>query len=258
MRIFSVSAAYILAHCLYLPLPRAKAWLDHQLLTLYRRILARFTRKSGAKDEGMALLFFLLILSGVSALFGAIHPAAAAVVMIPLFTGLSVLPECVKAKDTLDSGAYARDIPAYEAIVRERCAALAPAFVGGVCAPLLLCCIGTPLYLGCALGWAYAALVAVGGENAAARRALALLARIADAVFSALLFLCAGLVGRNPLRTTGRGAQDRLVHILGVAGDHTDTRAPMSGDILQGVFLCCFCAALLLLMLTLTLFALSM
>ena len=50
-----------------------------------------------------------------------------------------------------------------------------------------------------------------------------------------------------------RQAQTRLMSILGIAQDGTDTHAPVSGDISQGTFLCCFCAVLLCLVLTLLL-----
>jgi len=65
-----------------------------------------------------------------------------------------------------------------------------------------------------------------------------------------LLVLCSGLAGRNPLRTRGRDAKSRLLSILGIAGDGTDTHPPMSGDITQAIFICSFCAWLLCLVLT--------
>ena len=104
-----------------------------------------------------------------------------------------------------------------------------------------------------ALGWGFLALTAVSGENEQADRLLGLLVHPADAVFGFLLRLCCGVTGRNPFRTGGRGAQTRLMSILGIAQDGTDTHAPVSGDISQGTFLCCFCAVLLCLVLTLLL-----
>ena len=59
------------------------------------------------------------------------------------------------------------------------------------------------------------------------------------------MLLCSGAVGRNPLRTRGRGAQGRLLSILGIAGDGADTHAPMAGDIPQAIFLCGFAAFIL-------------
>ena len=104
------------------------------------------------------------------------------------------------------------------------------------------------------MGWALLMLRAA-EDSPAAKRVLDAAGRAADAVACALLLLCACAVGRNPLRTQGRGAQNRLIHILGIAGDGTDTHAPVAGDIAQGIFLCCLCAALLLLLLTLVLLA---
>ena len=130
---------------------------------------------------------------------------------------------------------------------------LTPAFVAHVCAPLLLMAVGLPLRLSAALGWGFLALTAVSGENEQADRLLGLLVHPADAVFGFLLRLCCGVTGRNPFRTGGRGAQTRLMSILGIAQAGTDTHAPVSGDISQGTFLCCFCAVLLCLVLTLLL-----
>ena len=59
------------------------------------------------------------------------------------------------------------------------------------------------------------------------------------------MLLCAGAVGRNPLRTRGHGAQGRLLSILGIAGDGADTHAPMAGDIPQSIFLCGFASFIL-------------
>lgn len=256
MRIFSVPAAFLLAHFLFTLLPKTAGFIDAAIAGAYRRLLPLFTRKSGKVDEPPALCFLLLLLGGVSALLGAIHPMAAMLLMTPLFSGLSLLPECARTKDELDSGKYARDIPVYEDIVRRTCALVAPAFVSGVCVPLLLCSIGTPLYLGCSLGWIYAALRVLRDKSRASRRALALLLRAGNGTLRFLLILCAGLAGRNPLRTKGRDAKTRLISILGIAGDGSDTHPPMSGDITQAIFICSFCAWLLCLVLTIVGFVL--
>lgn len=255
MRIFAVPLAILLAACLYMLLPKAADLAKAGVLWLYGFVLARFTRK-GRTDEKPALLVFLLLLGGCAALIGAIHPLASAVVMAPLFTAFSILPGCAKIKDELDSGAYANDIPAYEARVRETCMSLAPAFSGELLLPMLLCCIGTPLYMGCALGYMGAALHVLSGSHDAARRVNALLVRLSDAVFAALLALCSGVVGRNPMRIQGRGAKARLLSALGIAGTETDTHAPVAGDIPQGIFLCCFCTIALCIMLCAALFVL--
>ena len=65
-----------------------------------------------------------------------------------------------------------------------------------------------------------------------------------------------GKVGRNPLRIRADNAQQRLIRTLGIAGDKTDTHAPMSGDIAQGIFICSFASGLLCVMLTLVLLTL--
>lgn len=251
MRMLALPAALLLACCLYLPLPRAAQLIERALERLYALALRLFTRRDGQTDDTSALLMYLLLLGGVLALLCALHPLLAAVLTAPLFSGLAPLPGCARVKDELDSGRYARDIPAYEALVRKTCASLAPAFTGGVIAPLLLCAVGTPLYLGCAPGWVFAALRLREADSAAARAILSRVLRISEAVFCALMVLCAGVVGRNPLRTQGRGAQDRLMNILGIAGGASDTHAPMAGDIPQGIFLCSFAASLLCIALTL-------
>lgn len=250
MRILAVPAALLLACCLYLPVPRAAAGLHRALEALYAAVLRLFTRRCGQTDDAPALLTLSLLLGGAAALLGAAHPLLSAVLAAPAFTGLAALPGCAAVKDALDSGQYARDIPAYESRVRETCASLAPAFTAGVAAPLLLLAAGTPLYLGPSLCWIFTALRLFEDRSTAARRIVRAVLRAAESILSALMLLCSGVVGRNPLRTQGRGAQDRLLHILGVAGDGTDTHAPMSGDIAQGIFLCGFCTALLCLTLT--------
>lgn len=256
MRIFAVPLALVLAVCLYMILPKAAAYVKGGVVRLYALTLTRFTHKDGRTDETAALVVFALILGGCAALIGAIHPLVASVVMAPLFTGFAILPGCAKVKDELDSGAYSGDIPAYEARVRESCASLAPAFSHELMLPMILCCIGMPLYLSCALGYMGAALLALAEHNPSARRASAALERASDAVLTAMLALCSGAVGRNPLHIRGRGAQARLMSTLGVAGDETDTHAPMAGDIAQGIFLCCFCLLVLCLMLCVVFFVL--
>ena len=133
------------------------------------------------------------------------------------------------------------------------CAALAPAFVAHVCVPLVLMAVGLPLRLSAALGWGFLALTAVSSKNEQADRLLGLFVHPADALMKTLMLLCCGVTGRNPFRTKGRDAQTRLMSILGVAQDETATHAPVSGDISQGTFLCCFCTVLLCLVLTLLL-----
>lgn len=251
MRMLALPAALLLACCLYLPLPRAREAIARALDGLYALVLRLFTRKNGQTDDAPALLMYLLLLGGVSALLCAVHPLLSAVLAAPLFDGLAPLPQCARVKDELDSGKYAKDIPAYEALVRKTCASLAPAFVGGVIAPMLLCAVGMPLYLGCAPGWILAALMRRRADSPAADRIAKAALRISESVFCAMLLLCSGVVGRNPLRTQGRGAQDRLMNILGIAGNASDTHAPMAGDIPQGVFLCGFISVLLCAVLTL-------
>ena len=113
--------------------------------------------------------------------------------------------------------------------------------------------VGLPLRLSAALGWGFLALSAVSNENEQADRLLGLLVRPADALFSFLLLLCSGVAGRSPFRIGGRDVKSRLMNILGVAQDATATHAPVSGDISQGTFLCCFCTVFLCLVMTLLL-----
>ena len=245
MRIFAVPAAALLACCLYMPLPAALEQLFRLIDRAYAYALRLFTRRTGETDDAPALLSFLLVLGGALALLGAIHPLVSMALMAPAFTGLTILPECARIKDELDSGIYARDIPAYESLVRETCGSLVPAFVQGIVSPLWLCALGMPLHLGAALGGVYLALQALSTRLPAAARVLNSVHRISERIFIFFMLLCSGAVGRNPLRTKGRSAQERLVSILGVAGDASDTHAPMSGDIAQGVFLCAFSSVIL-------------
>lgn len=253
MRIITLPAALALAFLLYLPLPGLAARIPQALCRLYGRIRLLFARKGGRTDDRTALTFFLLALAGCAVLLSGIHPLFAAALCAPAFGALSLVPQSAAVKRTLDSGACSGDIPGYESSVRDTCAALAPAFVHDACAPLLLLFAGTPLYLGCALVWAYAGLRAARESCPAAGKALRLIGHACERVFLALLVLCSGVVARNPLRTSGNGAQARLMSILGIANDGADTHAPVAGDIAQGVFLCCFCTVLLCALLTLAL-----
>lgn len=245
MRIFAVPAALLLALCVYLPLPRAREGLDAALRRLYALFARAFSRRDGQTDDVPALAACLLVLGGALVPLAALHPLLAMALMAPAFTGLSALPRCAEAKDELDSGKYARDIAVYEALVRETCSSMAPAFVNGLAAPMILCAAGMPLHLGPFLGLGYTLLCALTPQLPACRRIVSAVQRFAERVFCAFMLLCAGAVGRNPLRTGGHGAQQRLLSILGIAGGDGDTHAPMAGDIPQGIFLCGFAAFIL-------------
>ena len=245
MRIFAIPAALILACCVYLPLPKAAGYFEDLLRRLYQQSLRLFTGKKGVADQGTALAAYLLLLCGVCILLGAIHPLAAMILMTPLFTGLAALPACAHTERELDSGKYADDIPTYESIVRESCQSVAPAFVSGVCAPMLLCAAGMPLRMAAPLGYAYAALCALSDQNDQAKRITQAVHRIADRLLVFFMTLCSGVTGRNPLRVRGNSAEARLLSIVGIAGDGTDTHAPMAGDIAQAIFLCAFSTGLL-------------
>lgn len=254
MRALALPAAVILSLCLYMPMPALEKKPFGMFVKLHSSVQTVLQNKQ--IDARHALPIALILLISVSALLSAVHPLLCAVIAAPLFTFSAVMPGCARAKEELDSGKYARDIPAYEAIVRENCLSLAPAFAHGFFAPLLLLSLGLPMHLGASLLYAYAALRALEDQDKRTRRPLADVNRAADKVFSAMLMLCAGLVGRNPLRIRADNAQQRLIRTLGIAGDKTDTHAPMSGDIAQGIFVCSFASGLLCVMLTLVLLAL--
>lgn len=254
MRALALPSAVLFSLCLYMPFPALREKFAAFLLRIYGGVLSALDNKQ--IDRKHALSVYLLLLGAAAALLSALHPLLCAVITAPLFTFSAVMPGCAKAKDELDSGKYARDIPAYETIVRENCLALAPAFLEGCFAPLMLIAAGTPLYLGTALGYMHAALCALAPQDERANKLLSPVTRAADRVFSAMLMLCAGLVGRNPLRIHAKTAQERLIRTLGIAGDRTDTHAPMAGDIAQGIFVCAFAAGLLCVMLTLVLLTL--
>ena len=253
MRILTMPLSLAFAFLLYLPLPAADEKIQAALRTLFRHVTRLFTGKNGHADEPVALGFFLLILAGCASLLGAIHPLLAAAVCAPAFSALAVIPRSAAVKRELDAGTYARDIAAYELRVLESCGQLAPAFSRGACAPLLLMAAGMPFYLSSAFLVAYAGLCAVREPCALAQKICNRIAYGSDRVLAALMLLCCGVVGRNPLRTGGSGPQERLMSVLGIAGDEADTHAPVSGDIAQGVFLCCFCIVLLCALLTLLL-----
>ena len=253
MRMLALPLALVLAFCLYLPLPRAAERLAHGVTHLYAAFLRPLTRGKRPVDGHLAFALFLLLSGGVCQLAGGWHSVATAVVAAPLLSALTLLPQAADVKEMLDSGALSRDTEGYEARVRSVCASLGPAFVTDLCAPLLLLALGMPLRLSCALGGVYFALRALCDQEPRARRAVALLRRPAWAVMRGMLLLCSCVVGRNPLRAHGDEPRALLLSILGIAGDGTDTHAPVAGDIAQAVFLCCFASALLCLMLTVAL-----
>jgi len=243
MRIFAVPAAFLLACCVYPLLPKAAEYFERALRAFYGQALRLFTRKNGSADQTPALIMFLLLLSGGCMLLGAIHPLVSMALMVPLFTGLAVLPACVNMEHELDSGKYANDIPTYEALVRKSCASVAPAFVSGVISPMLLCGIGMPLHMAAPAGFAFAALHALSAENEAASKADKTIQCIAERILIFFMTLCSGVKGRNPLNIRGKTAETRLLSIVGIPGDNTDTHAPMAGDIAQAIFLCFFSTA---------------
>lgn len=247
MRMLVLPAAFLLSFPLYILLPQAHGALLRALESLYRRFSLRAAHHAPS--------FFILLPGLAAALLCAVHPVAAVLVTTPLFTAASALPGCVALKEELDSGKFARNIPAYEEHVRKACLSLAPAFIGGAVAPMLLCAAGMPLYIGSGFGWVYMTLHVLHPHCAWMSRALVLVLRLSEKIFCFLLRLCSGAVGRNPLRAKGSDARTLLLSTLGVAEDETKTHPPMAGDIAQGIFLCIFCCAVLLLLLTLVGFA---
>ena len=254
MRMLALPAAFALAFALYLPLPRTYDAIRAALARLYTRALSLFTDKRGRASDTPALACFLLALGGVAALLGAIHPAVSALTMAPLFGAISLVPGAASVKRELDGGSLQGDIDAYETLVRDTCRDFAPSFVADACLPLMLCALGTPLYLGGALGWMALALRAA-PQSAVARRILPPLERVSGGILHALMLLCSCLVGRSPFRTRGATLSERLLSILGIAQGDASGHAPVAGDIAQAAFLCCFCAGLLCAVLSLALLA---
>ena len=89
MRILVLPLALAFAACLYLPCPQAAGWIADAIRRLYLRFLSPFTRKSGRRDETLALVLFLLLAGGLCQLIGGIHVVLAALVT----TGVGLMPE---------------------------------------------------------------------------------------------------------------------------------------------------------------------
>lgn len=243
MRMLALPAALLLGAALYTSFPQAQDALFSALRALLDRIRQLFTTKDAKTDARSALAVYFLLIAAAATLLCAIHPVVCSIVMAPLFTGFSPLRAAAKTRQALDSGEFSKDIPEYERRVLAACAPLGESFALHVCIPLLLCALGMPFYVGGALGWLFMALCAVKDALPAGQKLLRPLHRAGSSVFIFILLLCSGLVGRNPLRVGGQGAGEKLMHILSLEGeiDH----APISGDILQAMFLCCFSTALL-------------
>ena len=125
MRILVLPFALIFAACLYLPFPRAAESLADHIKRIHLRFLAPFTRKSGRRDETLALVLFLLLTGGVCQLIGGIHVLLGGLIMAPVLCTYAMFPEAAFIKDQLDRGVYARNIGEYDARVRSACAAYA-------------------------------------------------------------------------------------------------------------------------------------
>lgn len=255
MRILVLPLALLFAACLYLPFPQAAERIADAIKRLYLRFLAPFTRKSGQRDETLALVLFLLLTGSVCQMIGGLHFALAGLVAAPFLCTYAMMPEAVSIKDQLDRGVYARDVGEYDARVRSACAAFGPSFTSDMVTPILLIALGTPLHMGLALGGAYFAARVLSEQNPAARRVVMLVVRPSWAVMRFLLHLCSGVVGRSPFQAHGDSARELLLSVLGIAGTAEDTHTPVSGDIAQAIFLCMFCVCLLVLALCIVLFS---
>lgn len=249
----ALPAAFVLAFAFYLSVPGAKGALLAGLARLYMLFQRPFTDKKGRTDKNSALAVYLLLLGGFAAIVSALHPILCALVTAPLFGGFSQIPRAGAVKRLLDGGSLSSDTKAYEALVRKTCQELVSPFACGVIAPLLLCTPGMLLWIGSAPGWIALALRAADVDCAPLRRILLGMDRIADGVLHGLLLLCSCLAGRSPLRTAGRNAQQRLMSVLALEENDPSGHAPVSGDISQAAFICCFGAGLLCALLTLCL-----
>lgn len=253
MRILTLPASFLLAFLLYLPFPSVVMLRDRALCALHARIVRLFTGKKGRADEKAALAFFLLALSGCAALIGAIHPLCAAVICAPVFSAPACLSLSASVKRTLDSGAFADNFSDYEAQVRETCADFAPPFVTGACAPW--CCWPSVRRSIWAARWhgpmpACAPVRRAAPPPAASQRRYPARQNPSSWCCS---YSAAAPWGAIPWRTDGKGARSRLLSILGIADGEARTHAPVSGDIVQAAFLCCFCMVLLAVLLSLVL-----
>lgn len=240
MRAFVLPAALLLGFLFYVFFPGAAALPDKGLRAAYAAWQRLFTRKSGRVDAFPAALSMALLLGGTMTLLSAVHPVLCALLLFPLFSAPAVLPACAALKEELDSGKYVADTTAYERLVREGCRSLiAPLSLEGIL-PMLLCALGLPLHLGAGFGWTARCLLSINLEGTPFPRAKDALERFARRLTRWLLLVCCCVLGRSPMRTKGDEPEDRLLSILGIAGDETDTHAPVAGDLSLAGFLCCF------------------
>ena len=245
MRILSLPIAILLAACVYIPFRRTAARVADAVRALYGRFLLLFTRKSGKTDEQLAFPLFLLVFGGACQLIGGLHMLLAALVLAPVFSALSLLPQAARAKEELDSGALSSNIAEYEAKVRSLCAALGPAFATDMVAPMLLYALGAPIHMGCVLTSAYLAARALHDAHPAAMRTVRVIGIPCAAVTRGLLLLCSCVVGKNPLHAKGDTLRELMLSILDLTTGSANSRDPVAGDITQAVFLLCFVSAFL-------------
>ena len=130
----------------------------------------------------------------------------------------------------------------YEQVVRAACDALGRTFCSAVFAPALLALLLTPLRLGAAAAWAFAAMSGLSAASPGMGRAVEGGLRPARWLLAALCALCTALCGLEmdaalaALRTLAR---DRLACVVRAAvgiGDEP-THAPLAGDLVQATLL---------------------
>ena len=200
---------------------------------------------SGSLPRGSRIFFVLLLLL---CLLSGFFPVLIVFLSIPLYAAFGEIPRVQDIKAELDSGNVEES--AYNREVIASCAALAEPFSRHAVLPLCLMALGILLRIGAApavLYWAAQVLLA---DSPRFRPWAERLGSFSDALLSFLMSISCGLVGHNPLRVQGKNLRERLLSILSLtdikeAGGHI----PVSGDIVQGLLLCCFSSGVLALLL---------
>ncbi len=248
--IFELPLALALS-CLLAELPAIYDAMRALPARLHRLLERSIARRRPQDASALAAWAALACMALVGAL-GALHPALRVALLALALPARAVAQQAMHVRAHLDAG----DVPAaavqvgehvgatYEQVVRAACGRLSRTFCSAVFAPALLALLLTPLRLGAAAAWAFAAMSGLSAVSPGMGRAVEGGLRPARWLLAALCALCTALCGLEmdaALAALRTPARDRLACVVRAAvgiGDEP-THAPLAGDLVQATLLLC-------------------
>lgn len=214
------------------------------------RLLADLIARLRPQDASVWAVWTSLACMALIGALGALHPALRVVLLALMLPARSVAQEAMHVRALLNAGDVAaaavrvgEDVNStYEQVVCAACARLSAAFCSAVFVPALLALLLTPLRLGAAAAWAFAAAAGLSGESHGMMRAVEGCLRPARWLLATLCALCTALCGLEmdaalaALRTPARDRLARVVRAAVGIGDEP-THAPLAGDLVQATLL---------------------